>query len=1280
MKKKSTFITILSLTALFSISAAETQDKDLLFHMNYDNYEAAANYSKGYGKPLNFKGNLMLRMHPGAGQKGNALCYNNGENFLYNTIGNFIPNGGTVSFWVMPKNWDSTSKNFQMFFRAKTPGNFNFYIYKMHDSNALTFAIYSASGKYILNSVMSPKQWIPEKWHKIDAVWDTESIALYIDGELAAGKSKNPYVFRQQAKFPASGKSGWMQIGMSKGWKPVNENDLTVIDDVRIYSRKLSSGEIRAAYEKIFPRQKKKHSQFKLTVPQGKKITADGKLTAGEWDDATVVPLINPVGNGKSKITPALLFIKADKDNIMTAVRVEKSPSSAIKNNDNPRIWQDDCFEIHLDSAKKHRWQFILNSNGALYDAAGYFADSQYYASKMQKSYQSNALYGAADCKNYWTAELVIPKKSLASMQDLTANFGITSKYKDSQSHCCWTANAINYFQREKFGKLIFDGPAVQIKNFTVENNSASVFVRSKEKNSVSYVTENGNIIKPPAAMYGKNWTADLHPGKYMLQVTAKDFAYFNDFEISEPLNMTLRSFPSKKKLELNLKLNIPRKNNVPAAFHAEMIGADGKKITENRNSTTSERAILTLALPENLKSGPYRITAKVIYDKQKFKCEKIFYIPDFSHYNHNLGNDHTVPAPWKNITGKNGRYELTGKEFIYNNGPFPASVNLFGKKLFLQSPALYCNGNLVEWKTPAKESNFNDVINLSNSTSAGRFTVKYKTDLYFDGFARTELEIIPEEKNIRLDDLTLRWSVPAELSKFLLNNSFNSIWKNKAGQKYEFDFTSYSNFYIWLTGNEKGFCFWPESAANILNKKGEKPFSIIRSGNETQVEIKLISKSCKVPGKLVYRMGIMATPGKRFQGDWRKINIGWEVGKPRHETFHMRGFINRHYAKPYPWTLEPWTGLVPYDAKRFKNFVAGVKKQNSSFIPYSQPAHTAPIEKDYDYFITECEQLPVTYIESATEYRTGRTYDPVPLCPATKGAELFLYRADKILADYPELGGLYYDISPGRACSNTLHGHGGIDAFGREYKTSTLYDLRLYFMRLRKIIQKHGKDKYLVLHAHSAYTPFTHGMGDAWWPGEQYWAQAGADPLFYCAGVKPEEYQSIYSPKVLGTAVSFLSAIWTWPMQRKMKFSAEKSPVADQYTISYLTACMLNDILPGMVHCHMPTIQKFWDLKHDLKLENAVFSGYWEKGGYSENTLKISRYDLKKGLPFQHILIIGNIGRKPVNFSQKYNPDFLHGQYSMTDLWNNQPVKDLKTLTVKPGSFLLIGITTGEK
>ena len=169
---------------------------------------------------------MMLRMHPGPGQKGNALCYNNGENFLYNTLGNFNPAKGTVSFWIMPKNWDHSSKNFQMFFRAGLPGKFNYFIYKINNRKALTFAIHSAGGKYILHAPMSPDKWISGKWHKIDAVWDTESIALYIDGELAVCEGKNPYKFRQKAKFPADGKGGWMQIGMSKGWKDVDENDL----------------------------------------------------------------------------------------------------------------------------------------------------------------------------------------------------------------------------------------------------------------------------------------------------------------------------------------------------------------------------------------------------------------------------------------------------------------------------------------------------------------------------------------------------------------------------------------------------------------------------------------------------------------------------------------------------------------------------------------------------------------------------------------------------------------------------------------------------------------------------------------------------------------------------------------------------------------------------------------------------------------------------------------------------------------------------------------------
>ena len=145
--------------------------------------------------------------------------------------------------------------------------------------------------------------------------------------------------------------------------------------------------------------------------------------------------------------------------------------------------------------------------------------------------------------------------------------------------------------------------------------------------------------------------------------------------------------------------------------------------------------------------------------------------------------------------------------------------------------------------------------------------------------------------------------------------------------------------------------------------------------------------------------------------------------------------------------------------------------------------------------------------------------------------------------------------------------------------------------------------------------------------------------------------------------------------MQKKMHFDAEKAPEADQYTISYLTACLLHDILPGMVHCHIPTIQKFWDLKFDLKLENAKFTGYWENGGYSNDTLKISRYDFAGDMPYGHVLIVGNTGRTPVDFPKDYSPDFLQEKHRVKDLWNDTPVEELKSLTVKPGSFLLLGV-----
>ncbi|MBQ6470462.1 MAG: cyclomaltodextrinase C-terminal domain-containing protein [Victivallales bacterium] len=94
------------------------------------------------------------------------------------------------------------------------------------------------------------------------------------------------------------------------------------------------------------------------------------------------------------------------------------------------------------------------------------------------------------------------------------------------------------------------------------------------------------------------------------------------------------------------------------------------------------------------------------------------------------------------------------------------------------------------------------------------------------------------------------------------------------------------------------------------------------------------------------------------------------------------------------------------------------------------------------------------------------------------------------------------------------------------------------------------------------------------------------------------------------------------------------------------------------------------------MKLENARFTGYWEKGGFTEKSIRISYYELPDKSPFSHVLIVGNMGREEQRLPQNYHADFLPQKAQIKNLWDNQTVHDLQTLTVRQGTFLLLGIT----
>ena len=140
-----------------------------------------------------------------------------------------------------------------------------------------------------------------------------------------------------------------------------------MFDELEIYDRILTPAEIRNNYEKVIPPSAEK-KRNELPAPAGKEITLDGILDKNEWQDAACIPIVNPVVGAKPGAS-GVLYIKHTGENLLIGAELSGGTKSTITGNDLVDIWRDDSFEIHVFTSQKKRYQFIVNPNGAMYDA-----------------------------------------------------------------------------------------------------------------------------------------------------------------------------------------------------------------------------------------------------------------------------------------------------------------------------------------------------------------------------------------------------------------------------------------------------------------------------------------------------------------------------------------------------------------------------------------------------------------------------------------------------------------------------------------------------------------------------------------------------------------------------------------------------------------------------------------------------------------------------------------------------------------------------------------------
>ena len=1267
--------------------AENAEDASLLFRADFDNISVTAGRAAGSKRSGNFvPDTLQLRMHEGVAGKGNALTLNNRESVVYSNYRNHDPRQGTISLWVASENWAPDKKKFQVFFLSSFPGGCRFLIYKFIQNSLLRFAIILNNKEVgYINVPLKNADWTPGRWHRIDAVWDSTMMALYLDGTLAKqmAYTKNPLQFRNALSFPEPRANGSMQLGMSRNFSH-DPDDVTAFDELEIRDRVLSPAEIRREYEKKFPPKKSAVRNPEIAVPEGRKITVDGVLSPEEWKDAACIPVVNPVGGKFPSGVSAQVYLKHDGENLMIGAEVGGGAHAAVRADDLVDLWRDDSFEFHVLSADKKRFQFILNPLGAMFDAAVDRDDGMYDQSKLNPAWNSGTVRAVKRNSDSWTLELVIPRKSIGGIHsELAANFCAT-RYGEKAAHAAWGMNGRTFFDEKGFGILKFGKKAGAVRFEKFSCSDGMLDIRLTPGVRVKLAGGGREIMRP--AERG-DWKIDLNAGIYDLEASAKNFSFRSRIVVDPPLVLHYTCYASKRKLDITLDLSSAGDTVRKAWKEGRLSGA--VRLVDPQNAVVAEQVLslkerrtrAELTFPPDLPRGSYRVCAEVSDGgKVKLHTAKRFRVPDMTPYKLKIGTEHTVPAPWTPVrqTGEK-EFQVWNRICTFGSGPFPVRITAGTEEMLREAPDLHLDGVPVQWENFRIAERHDDFFRFTGTGRARGLSFRWSSELCFDGLIKVRIAMSPESGASTIQNLKLKWSIPAQFARAMLDPLY-SPWRNRDGENLRFPYTHGHDFLIWTVGLEKGFLWWPNSCANWSNPPGHKPFSLSRKGDTVTVAADFITKKSVLRKEALYSMAFMATPGRPEPPRRRDFNPGQVWDFLKYETLKVQYYGIDKNRKDY--ATEPWTGLLPYDPVRFRKHIDMIEAKGSRYMPYSMPAYTANIEESYDYFFPEWRQKPGSPVGGGIEFKTGQYYAPEACCAHTGAGDLFVWRADKILTDFPKLPGLYYDICTGRLCWNTLHGCGGTDAFGNSYGSSNLLTHRDYFIRLKRVLEKHGKDKILYLHAHNRFVPFTHGIGDYWLPGEQYADAITQNPEhFYCENIPLKEYQSAYYTPIHGSGVVFLSVyqITMWRLKLKTNYYAPR------YALSMLTPVLLHDMNISNCYIHHKTVERWWILKHDINLAEARFHGYWFSDAVksASGNVHVSWYEWEKPSPYLRLLAVGNLGRKEqpaalrIDWRKlKLNPEKLR----FHDLWEDREISTLDSLRVKGNHFLLIGIAEKQK
>jgi Concanavalin A-like lectin/glucanases superfamily/Glycoside hydrolase 123, N-terminal domain len=558
-------------------------------------------------------------------------------------------------------------------------------------------------------------------------------------------------------------------------------------------------------------------------------------------------------------------------------------------------------------------------------------------------------------------------------------------------------------------------------------------------------------------------------------------------------------------------------------------------------------------------------------------KVKKDVVRPDTSWLGNGLGAEDVVPKPWTPMTVSDDNVvSVWNRTLHFDDHPLPRKITHGGDSLLASPPEIVVvtdKGKAkIAWKLTKKDVH-KSWVTFTGEGKAKDFTVTWTTRVDFDGTLRCDYKFHGKPK---VRDLKLTWTVDRKFSEYLmtplLSMEGNGSWSTAypRGQRITPDV-------VWLTSNKKGFAWSPEHDANwIYDNAKEKPISVRVDKKGGHCTIQMINREVTLPEGTGYHAIFTATPSRPLPKDWRTFRLGGYNRQP-----------NCHYTLSHH-SGSGFDGVFSYrPSKDFGKCIAQMKKyKRKNIIAYGGATALNDYCAEGKYFdrywgIPSGPKVP--FIDRLSNIKSMQTN----ICPRTRYSDYIMDNFRRLF-DHPLQmhKGIYYDLASNYQCDNALHGCKFKDAFGREVSRLVMWGLRKHIMRTMKYC--HSRGRIVVLHSHSFFMPMVHGLGDYWFPGEQYSSlmMRKKTPYVYSDVIGESVYRTELSSKIKGVGISFLG---------QLKRANRSYGTVDQ-TKAMCAKLLLNDVPMAMAYEDEPTINKVWGVTLDYKLDSSKFVAYYDK------------------------------------------------------------------------------------